>query len=108
MYPLMAKVATVVPGNVACAVGKGVATLAARLPDYDGRRAVVASHMTRILGRPLGRREGRRMVTEVFANYGRYWAESLRLPSLPAATVAAGVTTVGQEHLDAALAGGQA
>ncbi len=36
------------------------------------------------------------MVADVFANYGRYWAESLRLPSLPKAeTVAAGMTTVG-------------
>ena len=58
-----------------------VGALLGRLPDYDGRRAVVASHMARVLGRPLGQREERRMVAEVFANYGRYWAESLRLPS---------------------------
>ena len=47
------------------------------------------------------------MVSDVFANYGRYWAESLRLPSLPHAEVAKGTATVGIEHLEAALAQGR-
>ncbi|MGH9104613.1 MAG: hypothetical protein ACRDZX_02010, partial [Acidimicrobiales bacterium] len=68
---------------------------------------VVASHMARVAGRPLRSSECRRMVAEVFANYGRYWAESLLLPSLSKAEVAAGVSVVGQEHLDAARALGR-
>ena len=47
------------------------------------------------------------MVAEVFANYGRYWAESLRLPSWTTAEILAGVTTFGWDHLEAALAGGK-
>jgi lauroyl/myristoyl acyltransferase len=95
------------PGDVACRLGSGVGRVIAALPDYDGRRAVVASHMARAAGRPLSRREARSLVGEVFANYGRYWAESLRLPLLSPREVADGIVTVGQEHLDAALAGGR-
>jgi KDO2-lipid IV(A) lauroyltransferase len=47
------------------------------------------------------------MVAEVFANYGRYWAESLRLPSRTTTEILAGVTTFGWDHLEAALAGGK-
>lgn len=47
------------------------------------------------------------MVAEVYSNYARYWAESLRLPSLAPDVVIGGVTVVGQEHLDAALARGK-
>jgi lauroyl/myristoyl acyltransferase len=100
-------VASVLPGPVACAAAVGMGNFVGRLPDYDGRRAVVASHMARALGRPVARRERRRMVADVFANYARYWAESLRLPSLSPAEVAAGVATVGEEHLDAARALGR-
>ena len=74
-------VASALPGEVAGTLVQGVGALMGRLPDYNGRRAVAASHMARVLGRPLAPREQRRMVAEVFANYGRYWAESLRLPS---------------------------
>ncbi len=107
LYRAGAVVASALPGEVAGTIAQGVGALMGRLPDYDGRRAVVASHMARVLGRPLGRRESRRMVVEVFANYGRYWAESLRLPTRTAAEILAGVTTFGWEHLEAALAGGR-
>jgi KDO2-lipid IV(A) lauroyltransferase len=95
------------PVSVVSLVGQSVGGLVGRLPDYDGKRSVVASHMARVLGRPLARSEQRRMVADVFANYGRYWAESLRLPSLSTAEVVAGVVTIGQEHLEAALAEGR-
>lgn len=106
MYRAGATVASAMSGNAACALALGVGGLLGRLPDYDGRRAVVASHLARVLARPLPRGEQRRMVAEVFANYSRYWSESLRLPSLSASEVAAGVKTVGEEHLRDALAGG--
>jgi KDO2-lipid IV(A) lauroyltransferase len=47
------------------------------------------------------------MAAEVFANYARYWAESLRLPSLTREEIAAGVTTIGEEHVGAARAEGR-
>ena len=88
-------------------LGQSLGWVLGRLPDYDGRRAVVASHMSRVLGRPLSKQEERRMVADVFANFGRYWAESLRLPTLSHAEVAAGIAMVGFEHVQAALAGGK-
>ena len=106
-YQAAAAVAAALPGDLACSLGRVVGRAIAALPDYDGRRALVASHMARAMGRPLQGREARRMVGQVFANYGRYWAESLRLPQLSGAEVAAGIVTVGREHLDAALAAGR-
>jgi len=99
--------AAVLPGSVGCWLAESTGQVVARLPDRDGRRAVVASHMTRVVGHPLEQREVRRMVAEVYSNYARYWAESLRLPSLAPDVVIGGVTVVGQEHLDAALARGK-
>lgn len=107
MYRAGAVVASLLPGEVASGFAQGLGALVGRLPDYDGKRAVVASHMARVLGRELGRPERRRIVAEVFANYSRYWAESLRLPSVPEAEVVAGVSTAGDEHLKSALAIGK-
>jgi KDO2-lipid IV(A) lauroyltransferase len=98
---------TALPASVGCLAGQGVGAVVGLLPDFDGRRAIVASHMSHVLGRPLSREEGRRLVVEVFANYGRYWAESLRLPSLSQSAVDAGVVTEGEANLDAALAHGR-
>lgn len=106
-FRLASAVACALPGWASCSLGRAVGGAVALLPDYDGRRALVASHMARAIGRPLGKTEARALVREVFANYGRYWAESLRLPSLPPGEVDAGVVTVGREHLDAALACGR-
>jgi KDO2-lipid IV(A) lauroyltransferase len=106
LYRAGAVVASALPGEVAGGLVQGAAALLGRLPDYDGRRAVVASHMARVLGRPLGRREARRMVADVYANYGRYWAESLRLPSRTKDEILGGVTTFGWEHMETALAAG--
>ncbi len=94
-YRVGAAIASALPGEVASGVAQGLGALLGRLPDYDGRRAVVASHMARVLGRQLGRPERRRIVAEVYGYYSRYWAESLRLASVPQAQVTAGVSVVG-------------
>jgi len=107
MYRAGATVASVLPGEAARGLARGLGEVLGGLPDFDGRREVVASHMARVLGRPLSRTEARRMVAEVFAYYGRYWAESLRLPSMPRWKVAAGVGTVGFDHVEDALAAGK-
>jgi phosphatidylinositol dimannoside acyltransferase len=99
-------IASALPGVSAYRLGQGLGWVLGLLPDYDGRRAVVASHMSRVLGQPLSKHEERRMVADVFANFGRYWAESLRLPTLSHAQVAAGVAMVGFEHVQSALSTG--
>ena len=43
---------------------------------------MVARHLSRVLGRDLGRVEERRRVAEVFEWYARYFHESFRLPGL--------------------------
>lgn len=106
-YKAATALANALPGWMSCAAARAIGSAISLLPDYDGRRALVASHMARVTGRPLGRREARSMVGEVFANYGRYWVESFRLPSVPAAEVEAGIAVVGREHVDAALASGR-
>ena len=107
VYRVGAALASALPGEVANGAAQGLGALLGRLPDYDGRRAVVASHMARVLGRQLGRPERRRIVAEVYGYYSRYWAESLRLDSVPQAQVTAGVSVAGEDHLEAATALGR-
>jgi len=107
VYRVGAAVASALPGELASGAAQSLGALLGRLPDYDGRRAVVASHMERVLGRQLGRPERRRIVAEVYSYYSRYWAESLRLASVPQAQVAAGVSVSGDEHLESAAALGR-
>jgi KDO2-lipid IV(A) lauroyltransferase len=105
-YRVGAAIAHALPTAWAAGTGQAVGALMGSLPDYDGKRAVAASHMARAYGRPLGRSESRRMVAQVFANYGRYWAESLRLPYRSDADIVAGVQVTGWELLERALAAG--
>jgi lauroyl/myristoyl acyltransferase len=107
LYRAGERVASSLPGPVAYRLGSGVGQLLGRVPDFDGKRSVAAGHMAKVAGRAFGRRERRRVVAEVFANYGRYWAESLRLPSLGAEEVATGVTVVGGHHFERARGQGR-
>jgi KDO2-lipid IV(A) lauroyltransferase len=102
---LASVLASSLPGPVLYALARATGRGLARLPDFDGRRALVASHMGRVTG--LGQERARALVPEVMANYGQYWAESLRLPHLAPSAVVAGVTTEGEEHVDAALEAGR-
>jgi|SRR5579875_3390158 len=106
-YRAAAAVAQSLPPSAACALGRAVGWAIGSLPDYDGRRAIVASHMSRAKGRALSRREAKALVADVFANYGRYWAETFRLPTLSALEVGAGVECFGREHLESALGSGR-
>jgi len=107
IYRAAAFAASKLPGDLSCRAAEATGALVGRLPDYDGKRSVVASHMSKVLGRALVPAERRHLVAAVYANYARYWAESLRLPSLSGEAVLAGVVTSGEEHLDAALARGR-
>lgn len=92
---------------MACRLAEESGRLLAALPDLDGRRALAASHMRRVLGPGLPASETRRLVGEVFANYSKYWAESLKLPSLSHAEVSVGMSLVGNHHLEEALSRGK-
>jgi KDO2-lipid IV(A) lauroyltransferase len=107
MFRAGVRLAGVVPAGLARELAEDIGTGVGCLPDYNGKRALVASHMSRVLGRPLSKREARHMVAAVFAYYARYWAESLRLPSLSADNVAAGVKVTGLEHIERAMEGGK-
>ena len=75
--------------------------VAARVaPRLAPARAFLARrNLERAWGRQLSDPEARRAVGELFASYGRYWAESFRLPSLTAEAVDAGFDLDGYEHL---------
>lgn len=109
LYRLAGRAAAAVPDRAALPLGRALGVTAwAVLP---GRRALVARHQAR------ARRAGgegtvrpavaRRATRAAFASYGRYWMESLRLPTTPPAAVDARFSIEGREHLDAARAAGR-
>jgi KDO2-lipid IV(A) lauroyltransferase len=72
-----------------------------------GRRTVVARNLRRVYGPGPDERAIAGLVGETFASYARYWAESLRLPSVASAEVDAGMTLHGFDHIERALAAGR-
>jgi lauroyl/myristoyl acyltransferase len=71
------------------------------------RRDMVARHLRKVYGPGLSDALIARGVDETFSFYARYWAESLRLPTLDASQVEAGVEVHGLEHIDRGLAAGK-
>jgi KDO2-lipid IV(A) lauroyltransferase len=113
-YRTGAAIASQLPGPVSRGLAEGVGVAAARLPALPGRlaalarrRDLAARHLRRVYGPGLSAGALHRRVEEAFASYGRYWAESLRLPSVPAAEIKAGVTYEGFEHIAAGEAAGR-
>jgi phosphatidylinositol dimannoside acyltransferase len=71
----------------------------------SARRRMVESHQRRV--RPqLDRAALRRQVAGVYRSYGRYWAESFRLPAVSDDELDARLTVDGYEHIESALAAG--
>lgn len=66
------------------------------------RRAMVARHLAR-LDSPVTARE----VDAVMASYGRYWAESLRLPHLDPAEIDAGMRYDGFHYIEGGRSAGR-
>jgi KDO2-lipid IV(A) lauroyltransferase len=81
-------------------LSRGVARIS---PD---RRMIVERNLRRVLGADVAPAELARLVDETFESYGRYWAESFRLPSLSAEQVDGPFTQEGFEHIEAARAAG--
>jgi lauroyl/myristoyl acyltransferase len=71
------------------------------------RRALVSRHLGRVYGPGLEAETLNAKVDEAFASYGRYWAESLRLPRTSFARVEAGMSWQGIGHLYRALEAGR-
>jgi phosphatidylinositol dimannoside acyltransferase len=106
--------ARVLRGPVGRGLAEGIGVTAARLPVTPGplagmgrRRRMVARHLRRVYGPDLAGRDLDRRVAETFASYARYWEESLRLPSLTASGIRAGVRYDGIEHIQAGEAVGR-
>jgi lauroyl/myristoyl acyltransferase len=86
-------------------VGRTVATSLGRLAvTLSGDQRLIAErNMRRVLGPNATEAQLRRAVRGVFASYGRYWFDTLRLPALPPAEVADGMTVEGLHHVTEAV-----
>ncbi|MGH9121250.1 MAG: lysophospholipid acyltransferase family protein, partial [Acidimicrobiales bacterium] len=104
--------AAMVPGPLTAGIARGAARLVgdAHVVRPRGamaeRRAQAAAHMRRIFGPAVAESQLEGLVDRVFASYGQYWADFLRLPHLPASYVVQTTTVVGGEHLSDGLARG--
>jgi lauroyl/myristoyl acyltransferase len=70
------------------------------------RRTMVERHQRRATP-DVGPSELRRRVRDVYRSYGRYWAESFRLPAVSDAELAARMAVQGYEHFQKARAEGR-
>jgi len=78
----------------------------AAMPVTPGRRFLCERNMRRALPADATELDVRRAVRRAYASYGRYWAESFRLPSLSEAALEAGMAYTGFEHVVDAVATG--
>jgi len=94
-----------VPLSVLCAGAERVGAIAgARLmPD---KTAQLVRHLRRV-DSSLSEAEARQAAARGFGSYGRYWAESFRLPHLSARTIDRGFSVVGYEHIQQVLDSGR-
>ncbi|MGI9602268.1 MAG: phosphatidylinositol mannoside acyltransferase [Acidimicrobiales bacterium] len=93
----------VLPAAVTDSVAERSARLMAR--RSSPRRAQVERNLRRVYG-DIGANALDRAVAETFASYGRYYAESLRLPSLDVAAIDAGFTQEGFDNIVTAVESG--
>jgi phosphatidylinositol dimannoside acyltransferase len=95
--------ARVVPGVVASGLANPIGFGAS--VTNPQRRAMIERHLRRV-NPTWSRSRLRAAVQDAFESYARYWVESLRLPSLSARTVAAGIEVPDYEHIAAARGAG--
>jgi len=100
-YRFAYRAARVLPGFVVAAL----AWLAARAAVFvaPARVLTLTRNLSRAHGRELSSAEARRGAAAGFGYYGRYWAESFRLPGTPVAAIDAGIDVYGFGPLAAAL-----
>lgn len=95
----------VAPAPVAIRVGELTGRLAGHLAP--GRRAAVRGNLSRVLGVAETSPEMSGRVDSAFESYGRYWAQSFRLPAMSQAELEAAMDAEGFENLQGALALGR-
>jgi KDO2-lipid IV(A) lauroyltransferase len=71
------------------------------------RRAMVARHLRRVYGPDLKGEDLEARVDEVFVSYGRYWAESLRLPGMKFFDIDSAMSSQGIDHIGDAIEAGR-
>lgn len=91
------------PIGFASAIGEQAGRIAARA-NAERRRGLEAN-LSAVLPNASADAIGR-LAVDGFGSYGRYWAESLRLPTLSASTIDAGFDVVGYEHIQRSRAAG--
>jgi len=101
---LAARVARLVPARVVTVLAWPVAVVAAVTTPPTRRQ--VARHQRRVAPR-LGRLRIAMRTVAAFVSYVRYWAETLRMPTIPAHRIEAGFRVEGFEHITAGLAQGR-
>jgi KDO2-lipid IV(A) lauroyltransferase len=99
-YRAASFVAQALPGRVVDAAAPSLAGLLSH--RRSERRAMVERHQRRV-DPSLQGAALRRRVREVYASYGRYYAESFRLPAIGADELDARLTYEGFEHVQRAL-----
>ena len=104
-YRAGAAVARATPEPVRAALTRGLASAICRAsPD---RRAIVEQNLRRIYGPGLSGRALERSVRQTFESYGRYWAESFRLPTMSIDELDGHFSFEGFEHIVRARAAGK-
>jgi KDO2-lipid IV(A) lauroyltransferase len=103
-YKAAAAVARALPGPVMDRLGEGLGLLAASFTPE--RRFLVERNMRRALGPDATSAEVDRAVRRAYASYGRYYAESFRLPTTSPAAIDAGMAWTGYEHIRRAIKAG--
>lgn len=100
-YRALDGVARVLPNSVALGLGSGVARgMSGRM---GARTEVVREHMRRVLGPGVGDETVEKTAQECFAVYGRYWAETFRIPQLTPHEIDAGMEWEGIGRVEDAL-----
>jgi phosphatidylinositol dimannoside acyltransferase len=103
-YRAAATIAQIAPGRVVDIAGPELAALMAERDSE--RRRMVERHQRRV-DPSLRGAALRRRVREVYRSYGRYYAESFRLPRIAPAEIDARFRYVGYEHVERARDAGQ-
>ena len=103
-YRVGALASRLVPLSLTDLVSGGVAIPA--LVASSDKRKMVERHLERAVPDASPARR-RRLVSQVFDNYARYYLESFRLPSVPESVVARHFTIDGFEHVQNGLVGGK-
>jgi KDO2-lipid IV(A) lauroyltransferase len=67
---------------------------------------MLARHLRRVEGSHVDKRRLRRSVRAGFGSYARYWVDAFRAPVVSPATLEAGMSVQGLEHVEAAQAAG--